>query len=161
MEADPRRELDLTGVCFENVHYPLGVDSWYSWLSLAGSFFDQNPNVEYALDQSKTEQPSYYVIDKKGKREKETLMKLYVVDGVLFQAPPVQRVGLCRLNNASHYIDEAFEKIVTKRRKIEEQEKQQEREDLLVDRTLLSVLHAVVNNEETGIVQQVQGEVEL
>jgi hypothetical protein len=159
---EPRRELDLTGIYFENVHYPLGPESWYSWLSLSGSFFDQSTNVEYALDESKTEQPCYYVIDKNGKREKEALMKMFVMDGILFQAPPVQRVGLCRLNNAAHYIDVAFDKIVTKRRKIESLEKQQEREDLLVDRTLMSVLHSVVNNQENDIVMQVvQEELEL
>ena len=145
--GDVRREVDLTGIYFENVNYPLSRDTWYSWLS-TGGFYDPSPEVEYSLDLARTEEPRYYVIDKKSKRDKTPLMKIYILDGVCYQAPPVQRVVLCRVNNAAGYLDEAFTMLVEKRRRIEDIEKEKEKDDTLVDPVLASTLHAILMSDD-------------
>ena len=138
-----RREPDLTGIYFENSQMALSADSWYSWLSLSG-FFDQTR--DYSLDVAKTEEPWYYVIDKKTKdAEGQHLAKLYILDYACYQAPAVTKVGMCRVNNASLYLEQAFEKLSQKKRRVEEQEKAQERAEILYDTVMLEALDKELN----------------
>ncbi len=123
--ATMEREPDLTGIFFENTTFPLSQESWYQWLSLSSpnGFFDTNPRMEMTLDLPRCEEPRLYVVTKRvreGKREPR--MKLFIHDAICYQAPPVQRVGLGRLNNAAYYVSQAMAKLLEKKRKIEAEE---------------------------------------
>ncbi len=123
------REGDLTGIYFENTTFPVTQESWFQWLSQSypNGFFDANPRVEMVLDLPRCEEPRLYVVTKRMREgRKEPRMKLFIQDAICYQAPPVQRVGVGRLNNASYYLGEAFAKLLERKREMEEEEQSPE-----------------------------------
>jgi hypothetical protein len=128
---DPVREPDLTNIYFENTSFPLTQESWFQWLSLSypNGFFDANPGIELSLDQDKLE-PRLFVLTKRAREgKKEPRMKMYVLDSVCFQAPPVARVCLGRINSAAYYLDEAIAKLGEKKKRFEREEKEEPTEE--------------------------------
>jgi hypothetical protein len=123
------REIDLTSIFFENTTFPVTQESWFQWLSQSypNGFFDANPRVEMVLDLPRSEEPRLYVVTKRMREaRKEPRMKLFIHDAICYQAPPVQRVVMGRLNNASYYLGQAFAKLLERKREMEEEEENDE-----------------------------------